>query len=83
VFSVTGSQDPVLLDKPGLTHMLPAEFRDTLRENDHVFVEASRVEEERLYLRVWGYGTRDPGGFRWHCQYGLRENVVSCEQASH
>ncbi|HET6179781.1 MAG TPA: hypothetical protein VFE61_22860 [Candidatus Sulfotelmatobacter sp.] len=78
VFSVAGSQDPVLLDKPTLTHMLPAEFRPALRENDHVFVEASRVEKETLYLTVWGYGQHDASGFRWRCQYDLREGAIAC-----
>jgi len=81
VFSADGSQDPVLLDKPTLTHMLPAELRPALRENDHVFVEASRVEEETLYLTVWGYGQHDANGFHWRCQYALREGVVSCGEA--
>jgi len=85
VFSVTGSQDPVILDKPTLIRMVPPELRDVLREDDHVFVEASRLEESTLYLRVWGYGPRDVNGFRWYCRYALLEGSVSCsvERGSH
>ena len=78
VFSATGQRDPVLLDKVTLTRMVPAEFRSALRENDHVFVEASRAEDETIQFRVWGYGSHDPRGFRWSCTYTLRERSISC-----
>ena len=78
VFSTTSPEDPVVLDKPTLIHLLPVEFRPALRENDHVFVEASRVEGDTLHLRVWGYGQHDANGFRWRCQYPLPTGVVSC-----
>jgi hypothetical protein len=80
VFPVTGSQDPVILDKPTLIRLVPPEFRDVLREDDHVFVEASRLEESTLHLRVWGYGPHDVNGFRWHCKYSLMEGVISCAE---
>ena len=80
VFSLTHPGDTILLDSPTLTHILPPELRDTLRENDHVFVEGSRIEGETLYLTVWGYGRHDANGFRWHCQYALPEGTVACEQ---
>jgi hypothetical protein len=85
VFSATGSQDPVILDKPTLIRLVPVELRDVLREDDHVFVEASRLEEGTLHFRVWGYGPRDVNGFRWHCEYALLEGAVSCteERGSH
>lgn len=85
VFSAAGPEDPVMLDRPTLIRLVPAELRATLRENDHVFVEASRVEERTLHLRVWGYGQHDANGFRWRCEYVLREGVVSCteERSSH
>lgn len=78
VFYVTQPDDPVMLDKPTLVRMVPVGLRPTLRENDHVFVEASRVEDNTLYLRVWGYGQHDATGFRWRCEYGLREGTVLC-----
>ena len=80
VFSATGRQDPIMLDKATLTLLVPAELRPALRENDHVFVEASRVEGDTLHLRVWGYGQHDAKGFRWRCAYALREAVASCAQ---
>ena len=82
VFSAAGSSEPVMLDQPELIRLVPPELRDTLRENDHVFVEASRIEQDLLYLRVWGYGRRDPNGFRWRCEYTLREGTVSCTEDS-
>jgi hypothetical protein len=85
VFSATVVEDPVMLDKITLTRLVPAELRPSLRENDHVFVEGSRVKQYKLYLTVWGYGQHDANGFRWRCEYALREGTVSCseERGSH
>jgi hypothetical protein len=80
VFSAAGPEDPVMLDMPTLIRLVPAELRATLRANDHVFVEGSRVEGETLHLRVWGYGQHDGNGFRWRCEYGLREGGFSCTE---
>ncbi len=82
VFSAADLDDPVMLDKLTLTRLVPVELRPALRGNDHVFVEASGVEEDRLHLRVWGYGQHDANGFRWRCEYALRENAVSCVEES-
>jgi len=82
VFSTARPEDPVMLDKPTLIRLVPVELRPTLRENDHVFVEGSRVEKETLYFRVWGYGQHDANGFRWRCEYALREGGVSCTEES-
>lgn len=78
VFLAADPDSSIMLDPGTLTQLVPAETRGSLRENDHVFVEGSRVEEETLYLRVWGYGRRDMDGFRWSCKYGLREGNISC-----
>ena len=85
VFSATAAKDPIMLDKITLTRLVPAELRPSLRENDHVFVEGSRVEHDTLYLSVWGYGQHDANGFRWRCEYSLREGTASCveERGSH
>ena len=85
VFSAASPENPVTLDKPTLIRLVPVELRDALRQNDHVFIEASRVEEQTVHLRVRGYGERDTNGFRWRCEYALREGVVSCieERTSH
>ena len=85
VFSATAAKDPIMLDKITLTRLVPAELRPSLRENDHVFVEGSRVEHDTLYLAVWGYGQHDANGFRWRCEYSLREGTASCveERGSH
>jgi hypothetical protein len=78
VFSAATPQDPVMLDKATLIRLVPTELRPALRENDHVFVEGSRVEQETLHLTVWGYGQHDAGGFRYRCEYTLREGALSC-----
>jgi len=85
VLSATAVDDPVMLDKITLTRLIRAELRPSLRENDHVFVEGSRVEHDTLYLAVWGYGQHDANGFRWRCEYSLREGTASCveERGSH
>jgi len=79
VFPVSAAQDPFVLDQPGMVQMLPAELRDTLRQNDHVFIEASRMDDAILYLTIWGYGQHDRNGFRWSCQYNLRESSLACK----
>ncbi len=79
VFTASGSNDPVVIDKILLTSMVPIDMRPQLRENDHIFVEAVGIEAERLTLRVWGHGKHDANGFRWRCQYDLQEGGISCE----
>jgi|SRR5579862_2905852 len=78
IFSSTTADDPLMIDKAILTRLVPPELRPTLRENDHVFVEGSRVEQRTLSLTVWGYGQHDPNGFRWRCEYALREGTALC-----
>ena len=80
VFSAISAQDPVMLDTATLIRLLPSEFRPALRDNDHVFVEGSRVEQNTLHLTVWGYGQHDPNGFRHRCEYNLTEGSLSCIQ---
>lgn len=81
VFAADGSREPVVIDQPLLTKIVPVDLRPQLRENDHVFVEGSRVEGETLTLRVWGYGKHDADGFRWRCLYSLPTGGISCEEA--
>lgn len=78
VFPAIAAQDAIMLDRAALIRLLPTELRPPLRENDHVFVEGSRVEQDTLYLTVWGYGQRDPNGFRYRCEYSLHEGSLSC-----
>lgn len=81
VFSAADSQDPILLDKAALLSLVPVELRDVLRENDHLFIEASHMEANTFCFNVWGYGQHDPYGFHWRCQYSLLENTISCTDA--
>jgi hypothetical protein len=80
VFSTSDAIDSIVLDKRTLLRLVPAELRETLRQNDHVFVEASRMADQTLHLRVWGYGQHDPSGFHWQCEYAFREGAVSCSE---
>ena len=82
IFAADNSRDPVVIDQPLLTSLVPVDLRPQLRENDHVFVEASQVEGETLTLRVWGYGKRDANGFRWRCEYSLLEGAISCAETT-
>jgi len=82
VFSAADLDDPVMLDKVTLTRLVPVELRPALRGNAHVYVEASGMEDDRLHLKVWGYGQHDANGFRWRCEYALLENAVSCVEES-
>ena len=80
IFAADGSREPIVVDQPTLVTMVPINLRPQLRENDHVFVEASEVDGQRLTLRVWGYGKHDANGFRWHCEYALIEGTISCDE---
>ena len=73
--------DAVMLDSGELIRLLSMEWRPTLRENDHIFVEAVSLEGADFHFRVWGYGKLDPNGFRWNCKYSLMDNRASCESA--
>lgn len=80
IFNAADARDPVVIDKQLLTYLVPVSLRPQLRENDHVFVEASQVDGETLKFRVWGYGKHDAHGFRWLCEYSLIEGGISCEK---
>ncbi len=82
IFAGDNSRDPVVIDQPLLIRLVPVDLRPQLRENDHVFVEASQVEGETLTLRVWGYGKHDANGFRWRCEYTLLDGAISCEETT-
>jgi len=80
IFNAADTRDPVVIDKQWLTNLVPVSLRPQLRENNHVFVEASQVDGETLKLRVWGYGKHDVHGFRWLCEYSLIEGGISCDK---
>jgi len=73
--------DAIMLDSGTLIQLLDAEWRPSLRENDHLFVEAASLEGERFQFRVWGYGKHDPNGFRWNCEYAMSDGKTSCATA--
>jgi hypothetical protein len=79
IFTAAMNGDAFVLDAPGLIPSVAVEMRDALRENDHLFVEASSLERDTLRFRVWGYGKHDPNGFRWNCEYALVNGAVVCE----
>jgi hypothetical protein len=80
VFSAAANADPVMLDEKALTQLVPVDLRPALRGNDHVFVEAVRIEGNDLYLRVWGYGAHDSPGFEWNCKYRMMDGAISCQE---
>jgi hypothetical protein len=80
LFPVAHLEDALLIDESTLIRMVPAEVRPALRENDHVFIEASRVENDTLRMSVWGYGQHDKNGFRWHCEYELSQHTIACAE---
>jgi hypothetical protein len=80
LFSVPSSEDPVMLDRTAVIALVPPQFRTILRENDHVFVEGIGVQQGILALTVWGNGQRDRRGFRWRCNYDLRERSLACAE---
>jgi hypothetical protein len=84
VFSAASTGDPLILDKATLTQLVPVDLRPTLRGNDHVFVEASHLDADKLYLHIWGYGQQTAAGFHWECEYGLTAGTITClEKAQH
>jgi hypothetical protein len=80
LFSAHPSEEPVMLDKAAVIGLVPAQSRTILREDDHVFVEAIGVQQGVLALTVWGNGQHDRRGFRWRCNYDLREHSMACTE---
>lgn len=79
VFSVDPKADGYVVDRDDLAGRVPA-LGVHLRQNDHVFIEAVRVEGELFVLRVWGYGGYDRSGFRFGCTLNLVRGTASCEE---
>ncbi len=78
VFPAHFDQDPIVLDVTLLSRTAPDELREQLGKNDHAFVEVTRFENKVLSVRVWGYGRRDPSGFRWTCDYATDQKTIVC-----
>lgn len=74
--------ESIMLDAATLAAIVPADLQAALHDNDHIFVEASRLEGGLFYVWVWGYGHRDPNGFSRNCTYALSGGAVSCTEAS-
>ncbi len=81
IFLDARNGEAVMLDSGTLLQLLSVDWRPTLRENDHLFVEATGLEQGIFQFRVWGYGKHDPSGFRWKCGYQLSAGTVACEAA--
>ena len=82
VFTVDPNAGGFVVDKNDLMRRLPGSLSDKLRENEHVFVEALRMHQRTLSLRVWGYGPHDYRGFRLVCDFELETGKVDCRDAS-
>jgi hypothetical protein len=82
IFAADNTDDPVVIDQPLLTHLISYDLLPHLQGNDHVFVEATKVDGETLTLRVWGYGQHDAHGFRLNCEYNLQEGSATCREGN-
>ncbi len=82
VFAIDPGAGGFVLDKNDLARQLPGRLSDKLRANEHVFVEALRMRQRTLSLRVWGYGPHDYQGFRLLCDFELETGKVDCQNAS-
>ncbi|MGC2194903.1 MAG: hypothetical protein WA628_09510 [Terriglobales bacterium] len=82
VFRIDQPGEYLVIDKPHLAARIPDELRAQLERNDHVYLEVSRIEGTALTIRVWGYGVRDPQGFRFLCTYDLNEGATSCRASA-
>ena len=80
VFRLDRPDEYVVIDKAHLLTQVHDERRAQLERNDHVYLEVARIEGNTLMLRVWGYGTQDPQGFRFQCAYDLNEGTASCRE---
>jgi len=83
VFSVDPKADAYIVDRMALADRLPLPLGSQLQFNDHVFVEAARMDGTRLELRAWGYGAHDPGGFHMTCELDLALGTASCRDNPH
>lgn len=81
IFTSAMGGEAYVLDAPALISLVTVELRPMLRENDHLFVEASSLDGDILRFRVWGYGKHDPNGFRWNCTYAVSNGAVLCQNA--
>lgn len=79
VLSVDPTSDAYMVDRIDLAGRIPGAQAACLRGNDHVFVEAARMEGRTLVLRAWGYGAHDRTGFQFHCKLNLDEGTASCQ----
>jgi hypothetical protein len=80
IFPVDNTYPSTVIDPSSLIQLVPVPLRPQLRENDHIFVEGSRVDGNLLTLHIWGYGKHDADGFSWRCEYSLPEGVISCKE---
>lgn len=78
LFAPVTTEQAIMIDASGLLRAIEPQFRETLRGNDHVFVEAARLDKNIFYFRVWGYGQQSPKGFKWNCRYNLGDGTLGC-----
>ncbi len=79
VFSVEQSAESTIIDKNWLITALPAPQAERLRNNKHVYIQASGMNGDRLLFNVRGYGEGDPAGFRLNCEYAAVTHHAGCE----
>jgi hypothetical protein len=82
MFTTDEAASPIVIDRSWMVKLLDPILSTHLIRNDHVYVEAFKLEGDTLGLRVWGYGAQDTKGFSFSCDYNLDRNTISCRQSS-
>jgi hypothetical protein len=82
VFVTDETIPPVVIDRTRLVKLLDPISSRHLIGNDHVYIEAFKLEGDTLALRLWGYGTQDAKGFDLSCDYNLDSYTASCRERS-
>jgi hypothetical protein len=82
VFATDETIPAVVIDRNRLVKLLDPITSRHLLGNDHVFIAASKLEDDTLALRLWGYGAHDAKGFSLSCDYSLERNTASCGESS-
>jgi hypothetical protein len=78
VFQADGKATHVLINANTLATLIPDEIATHLTANDHVFVQAYKLDGKLLGLRAWGFGALDPKGFKLVCDYNLDSGTAVC-----
>jgi hypothetical protein len=82
VFATDETISAVVIDRNRLVKLLDPITSRRLLGNDHVYVEAYKLDGNILSLRLWGYGSQDAKGFNFSCDYILNRDAATCWEKS-